>query len=147
MKPVRVLLEREGVRYALVGLMNTLFGYSVFALLELTLGSVLPYLVVLLMAHVVAVLEAFALHRLVTFRAHGHLWLDLARFQSVYLAALGVNLVLLPLLVEIGEVPVLLAQPIVLVAVAAGTYAGHRSFSFRRSSGPGTGSDAAPVSR
>lgn len=142
---IRSLLEREGIRYALIGVVNTLFGYAVFAALEITLGSVLPYLVVLLMAHVVAVLEAFVLHRRVTFRAQGHLWLDLLRFQSVYLGALALNLVLLPLLVELGGVPVLLAQPIVLLVVALGTYAGHKSFSFRRATAAHAEPDATPV--
>lgn len=130
------LLARAGARYALVGVFNTAFGYGIFAGLELLAGGALPYLVVLLVSHVIGVLQAFVLHRTVTFRVRGQILVDLARFESVYLVALAVNIVLLPLLVEVGGVPVLLAQPVCLLAVALGTYVGHKHFSFRRADAP-----------
>ena len=70
----------------------------------------------LLISHVIGVLCAFVLHRRFVFRVRGHVWLDLARFWSVNLAALGVNAVLLPLFVELAGLPVILAQswPVVL---------------------------------
>lgn len=119
-------------RFVLVGVVNTAFGYGVFALLLTTLERHVHYLGVLLAAHVIGVLEAFVLHRWLVFRVRGQVWLDLVRFWSVYLVALGVNLVLLPAFVELGGLPVLLAQLIVLLVVAIGSYVGHRSFSFRR---------------
>ncbi len=129
----RALSRAEGVRYAIVGLVNTVFGYGVFAVLELVVGSRLPYLAVLLVAHVVGVLNAFLLHRVVTFRVRGQLLLDLARFWSIHLVGLAINLVLLPVLVEVAGLPVLIAQAAVLLLVAIGSYAGHKRFSFRRS--------------
>lgn len=122
----------QRARFILVGVLNTGFGYGVFALLVLTAGGWLHYLLILLVAHVVGVLEAFVLHRRLTFRVHGRVLGDLVRFWSVYLVALAANMVLLPLLVEVGGVPVLLAQAVVLLLTALGSYVAHRSFSFRR---------------
>jgi putative flippase GtrA len=124
--------HQQKLRFVLVGLANTAFGYGLFALLVIIVGSRVPYLISLLVAHVAGVLEAFILHRWLTFRVQGRVLGDLLRFWSVYLVALGVNLVLLPLLVEVGDLPVLLAQAIVLLLTALGSYVGHHRFSFRR---------------
>jgi hypothetical protein len=54
--------------------------------------------------HVVAVLFAFVMHRrfVFVFGVWGHVLRDLVRFESVYLTALGINAVALPVLVELG---------------------------------------------
>jgi len=66
-----------------------------------------------------------------------------------------VNLVALPLLVELVHLPVVWAQGIVLLVTALGTYLAHRNFTFRlsraaagRPSGPHAtaGGDDTPVS-
>jgi len=116
----------------MVGVVNTAFGFAVFAALQLTIGAQVHYLVVLLISHVVSVLEAYVLQRRLVFRVSGRWWRDLARFWSVYLVALGVNLVALPLLVELMHVSVLPAQAMVMLGTALGTYLAHRHFSFRR---------------
>lgn len=121
---------RQVARFAAVGVINTLFGFGVFALLHSLIG--LPYLVALTLGHVVAVLEAFAAQRLLVFRVRGSLVHDLMRFWSIYLLALAVNFVSLPALVEIAHMPVLRAQALITVLIALGTYLAHRNFTFRR---------------
>jgi len=120
------------LRFALVGVVNSAFSYAVFAGLQVAIGRRVHYLVLLVIAHIVGVLEAYVLQRWLVFQVSGHWWRDLARFWSVYLVALGVNLVALPLLVEVVHVPVLPAQAIIMVGTALGTFVAHRSFSFRR---------------
>ena len=120
----------------MVGVVNSVFGFAVFAGLQLTIGRRVHYLVILLISHVVSVLEAYVLQRWLVFRVSGRWWRDLARFWSVYLVALAINLVALPLLVEIAHVSVLPAQAIVMLGVAMGTFVAHRSFTFRRPRDP-----------
>lgn len=132
---VRTLLEIEVVRFGLVGVVNTAFGYGLFIVLELTVGHVLHYLVILGISHVLGVIEAYLLQRWLVFRARGHWWRDLMRFWSVYLVALGFNAAALPFLHEVMGVAVIPAQGIVLLVSALGTYVAHRNFSFRRPSG------------
>lgn len=133
----------EGARFLVIGVVNSAFGFGVFAALQATLGTVTHYLVVLVVAQVVAVLEAYVLQRVVVFRARGRWWRDLVRFSGVYVVALGVNAALLPLLVEVAHLPVLLAQAIVMAAVALGTFVVHRSFTFRHSRTSGQVADPA----
>jgi putative flippase GtrA len=132
----------EGARFLVIGVVNSAFGFGVFVALQATLGTVTHYLVVLVVAQVIAVLEAYVLQRVVVFRARGRWWRDLVRFSGVYVVALGVNAVLLPLLVEVAKLPVLLAQAIVMAAVALGTFVVHRSFTFRHSRASGQVADA-----
>jgi putative flippase GtrA len=57
---------------------------------------------------------------------------DLARFETIYLSALAVNFVLLPVLVEIADLPVLLAQAMIVLVTSLMSWLGHKNFSFRR---------------
>jgi putative flippase GtrA len=61
-------LDSEKVRFLVVGVWNTLFGYGVFVALERTLGQATHYLVALVVASIIATLSAFLLHRYWTFK-------------------------------------------------------------------------------
>jgi putative flippase GtrA len=127
------LTERErGVRYLLVGAWNTVFGYGVFAALQLTLGDSVGYIILLAIAQVLGTLNAFVGYRLLVFRVQGDVLRDLARFSTVYVGAFLVNLAALPLLVEAFGVPVLLAQAAVVAGTVVASFFVHRGFSFRR---------------
>ena len=125
-------LAGAGSRYIAVGAFITAYGYGLFAAIELLAGDHLPYLVVLLVTHLVSVLEAFVLHKLVVFRVPGYWLLDLARFWSVYAISLALNLMVLPLLVEGAGMDVLIAQAAFLVWMTGLTFIVHRRFTFRR---------------
>jgi putative flippase GtrA len=126
-------LDSEKLRFVLVGAWNTLFGYGLFAALERTLGQETHYLVALVVAHVIATLTAFFLHRHWTFKVQGGSLLgDLVRFWSVYAGLLAVNAVMLPLLVEVVGIHVLIAQALFVVVTVVSSYFGHKYFSFRR---------------
>ena len=100
--------------------------------LDLLLRHLVGYFVILLLAHVVGVLEAFVVYRRTVFQVRGHVLRDLARFESVYLVALGVNATLLPLLVEVVGLPVIASQVLIVAVTALVSFFGHKHFSFRR---------------
>ena len=124
--------REQGLRFLLIGAFNTAFGFVLFALLLHLAGDHVHYLVVLVAATIVAVLVAFAGYRTFVFRVRGDVLGDLARFSLVYAVALAVNLAALPLLVEVFQTPILLAQAIVVVGTVIASFLAHRSFSFRR---------------
>jgi putative flippase GtrA len=101
-------------------------------LVDQRLGKVAGTLVTIAVSHVLSVLFAFVLHRRFVFRVRGNVLRDLVRFESVYLTALGINAIALPVLVELGmgRIP---AQAIIVGCTALLSYFGHRHFSFRRS--------------
>lgn len=135
------VVRDQRVAFLAVGAVNTAIGFAWFIAFELLVGRWVHYLVVLLLAHVASVLCAFVLYRRVVFRVRGHVWQDLWRFESVYLGALAVNAALLPPLVELGGLPPVAAQVVILSVTSVMSWFGHRHFSFRRR--PGSPSGAA----
>lgn len=126
------LVRDQRVAFLMVGAANTAIGFFWFVTFQSLVGRWVHYLGVLLLAHVASVLCAFVLYRKVVFRVHGHVWSDLWRFESVYLGALGVNLVLLPLLVELAGLRPIVAQLVIVSVTSVMSWFGHRYFSFRR---------------
>jgi putative flippase GtrA len=130
--PLLRLFKDRRIAFIIVGIINTGVGFGWFILFELTIGKLWGYMATLLFAHVASVLCAFVLHRRFVFKVRGHLWLDLARFESVYLVALAVNAVLLPVLVEFANIPPIPAQALIVFVTTMVSWFGHSRFSFRR---------------
>jgi putative flippase GtrA len=135
------LIRDQRVAFLIVGVVNTVVGFAFFVGFDLTLGrwldaragEVVGSVGTLACAHIAGVLSAFVLYRRFVFRVEGHVWRDLARFESVYLVALGINFIALPLLVGLGANRIV-AQAGITLAATVLSYFGHRNFSFRRSS-------------
>jgi putative flippase GtrA len=143
-KVLAALLGDERIRFLLVGGINTVIGYGLFALLYTLFGTHLGYLGSLYLSYIPATIIAFVLHRHFTFRVSGtgRVVLDFLRFSIVYVVSLAINTVLLPVFVEVVHLPPLVAQAISTVLVTVLTYFGHKLFSFRRGR-----SAVAPASR
>lgn len=137
--PLIRLVHDQRVAFLVVGGINTVVGFAFFIACSVTVGHVVDHrfgkvaaaLVTVGIAHVLAVLFAFVMHRRFVFRVRGHVLGDLVRFWSVYLTALGINVVVLPVLVELGLHRVA-AQAIIVASTTLLSYFGHRHFSFRR---------------
>jgi putative flippase GtrA len=138
--PVRFYLRRrEQVLYLVVGGWNTVFGYGVWALLQFLLGDHLHYLVVVLIAWPIAVLNAYLGYRYLVFHSRGSILAELPRFSLVYVATLAVNLVLLPIALRVLPFNIYVVQALLTLIAVVGSYLGHKYFSFgaeRRTGGP-----------
>jgi putative flippase GtrA len=129
------------VRFVVVGLWNTVFGYLAFVLLEALLrhsfsGLRLSYMIAMVLSTVVAVLNAFFFHRTFTFqsRVRGRAVLgELVRFSSTYLFTFILSLFLLPAFVEILGLSARVAGALVVIVCTVFSYLGHSRFSFRKS--------------
>jgi putative flippase GtrA len=132
------LLRDERVRFVLIGGVNTVVGYALFAALDVGVGHWIGYLGSLYGSYALAVPLAFVLHRRFTFRVagSGSTFVDFVRFASVYVVSLAINTALLPLLVEVAHLSPLVAQAITIVVTTLMSYFGHKLFSFRRGSRP-----------
>jgi putative flippase GtrA len=125
----------QRLRFLFFGGINTAVGYGLFVLSELSIGHWIGYIGSLYVSYLLGVTSAFVLHRRFTFRAHetgGSLGVDFLRFASVYVLALVVNTVGLPLLVEFGHLVPIAAQLIMVVITTVISYLAHTRFSFRR---------------
>lgn len=137
------LVRDQRVAFLIVGVTNTVIGFMWFVAFQMLLQQWLGYMAVLLCAHVASVLCAFVLYRRFVFRVTGHLFRDLWRFELVNLTSLGINAALLPLFVELFDLPVLLAQLASTAITVLISFFGHRGFSFRRAAnGSSTAGDS-----
>jgi putative flippase GtrA len=131
-RPVRFYFRRrEQLLYLVVGGWNTVFGYGAWALLQYLLGDYLHYLVIVLLAWPIAVLNAYLGYRYIVFRSQGPVLKELPRFSLVYLATLVVNLALLPVALRVLPFNIYVVQALLLVVVVVCSYLSHKYYSFR----------------
>lgn len=120
----------ERLRFLAIGGWNTLFGYACFVGLYWLLHDHLHYLVIGVLAHIVAVINAFACHRLLVFRSRGAILAEFVRFNLAQLFVLGCGLLALWLVVTILHLSPLRGQALVTVGTILLSYIAHRRFSF-----------------
>lgn len=136
--PARFYLRRrEQLLYLVVGGWNTVFGYGVWALLQALLGDRLHYLVIVLIAWPIAVLNAYIGYRYLVFRSRGPILRELPRFSLVYFVTLIVNLALLPIALNVLPFNIYGVQALLLVIVIICSYLSHKYFSFGGERGTG----------
>jgi putative flippase GtrA len=129
--PVRFYFaRREQLLYLVVGAWNTVFGYSVWALMQYVLGDTLNYLIIVLLSWPIAVLNAYIGYRYIVFRSRGPILRELPRFSLVYVATLLANLALLPIALRVLPFSIYIDQAIFLAIVVVGSYLGHKYYSF-----------------
>ena len=147
--PVRFYFRRrEQVLYLAVGAWNTFFGYAVWAVLQLLLGDRLHYLVIVVIAWPIAVLNAYLGYRYLVFRSRNSIVREFPRFALVYVASLVAGLVLLPIGLAVLPFNIYAVQALLTVLVIVGSYLSHRYFSFgadRRTGRPNGSSRDVPA--
>ena len=118
------------VRFGLVGLSGYVVNLAVFA--ALVHGPGIDYRIAATAAFLVAVANNFLWNRTWTFRARaGHAGFQAARFLLVSVAAFGLNLAVLHLLVESGGLAEVPAQALAIAAATPLNFLGNKLWSFR----------------
>ena len=132
------VVRDQRVAFLLVGAVNLGMGFIAFFGFDDLWRVWAPGLggwhstVVLASAHVATVPPAFLFYRTLVFRVRGHVWRDLARFESVLLGSLLANWALLVPLTEVAHLAPKLAQTIIAALQVIWSWFGHKYFSFRR---------------
>jgi putative flippase GtrA len=130
-RPVRFYFRRrEQLLYLAVGGWNTVFGYGIWAAVQFLLGDRLHYLVVLLIAWPIAVLNAYLGYRYLVFKSRGPMLSELPRFSLVYFATLVVNLMLLPVALAVLPFNIYVIQALFTTIVVIASYLSHKYYSF-----------------
>lgn len=117
----------SGLRYALVGVLNTVLGYAVFYV-ALKLG--LDHLLALALSYAVGAVHSFLWNRFWTFRSDGAFHRQVPKFLIVTVVTFGLNGAMLQALVHAG-IGAAVAQIFCLAVTTGVGYVGHRLWSFR----------------
>jgi putative flippase GtrA len=127
-------------RYLLVGLWNTLFGYSDYAALTYLLAPVVPhsYIPASIIAAPLNMTVAYLGYKWFVFKTRGNYLREWSRCMVVYGSAMVLGIALLPLVVYLVRATTGLdrSAPYVAGALLMGftviySFIGHRNFSFR----------------
>jgi putative flippase GtrA len=128
------------VRYLMVGAFNTVFGYSLFAVLNYglrNLGSY-SYLLASLLSNLIAITVAFLGYKWFVFKTKGNYLKEWLRCMSVYGGGVLLTLTGLPILVPLfrrllvgrPQAAPYLAAAVMAVVVVLGSFFGHKHISF-----------------
>lgn len=127
------------VKFIIVGIWNTIFGYGIFCLFDTFFAWLLSsrstaYMSAMVLAQILAVINAYIFHKYITFKSEVKgkaIIAEFFRFSMTYAVIFCLSLVLLPALVEIGHITPKIAAAIIILICTIISYLGHSRFSFR----------------
>lgn len=113
-------------------MINTIAGLAWFVFFTETTAQYLGYMSSLIFTHVLTVSGAFILYRKYVFKVSGHFWSDLWKFETVNIASLCVNALLLPLMVTVLHISPIPSQFIIVFITTVIGFFGNKYFAFWR---------------
>lgn len=122
--------HQQKINYVLVGIWNTIFGYSVFVALYFLFGKSVHYMFIWVVSTVLSITNAHIGFKSFVFRTRGNYLQEYLRFYVVYSGSMVLNLVLLPLCVEMFRITPPVAQAGIICIGAVVNYLGHKHISF-----------------
>ena len=146
-RPTRHSLWQMG-RYLLVGAFNTVFGYSLFAVLNFCLQGLgsYSYMLASLLSNLIAISAAFLGYKWFVFKTKGNYLKEWLRCIAVYSSAMLLTLAGLPILVPLlrhfmvqrPQAAPYLAAAIMAVITVIASFFGHKHISFAVEAEPGS---------
>ncbi|GAA3798881.1 hypothetical protein GCM10022226_17850 [Sphaerisporangium flaviroseum] len=113
---------------------------------SLAAGGGLPYPLLILLTHLTTSVIVYPWYRLMVFRAGAGSWLaSWLRFYAAGLTFLATSLTGVPLLVEFLELPIMVAQGVIITVSPPLSYLLHRSWTFPERGRPGLGNVWRPL--
>ncbi len=131
--------HRTKIKFVLVGLWNTVFGYALFVGLDFLFTPFfekryVAYMSAAILANILAILNAYIFHKFVTFRSslRGRAIIpEFMRFLSMYLISYLFCIIFLPVFVELFHFDPKVAGALLIPITTIISYLGHKNFSFR----------------
>ena len=125
-------------RFVMVGIWNTIFGYMVFFILDTFFEDIFTkryfaYMSAMILGQIVATINAFVLHKYVTFKSEVKgkgIIPEFFRFCMTYVFTFSLSLILLPFLVEVIGFHPRIGAAVIIIITTIVSYFGHSRFSF-----------------
>ncbi|MDR2975906.1 MAG: GtrA family protein [Streptococcaceae bacterium] len=128
-KFLKVLNQRQEIRFIEVGIINTIVGYGTYALLVF-LG--INYLIANTISTIVGVINSYFWNKFYTFQSPKRSASEIVRFVSVYLVSFLIGTLFIYYLVDQFGVNKYVVGVLNLFVTTAISYFGHKYFSFRK---------------
>jgi putative flippase GtrA len=133
------LNHQKKVRFVLVGVWNTIFGYLIFVFCDYLFERFfshryIAYMSAAVLSNILAIINAYVFHKHITFRSSVRgkgILIEFARFFSTYLFSMILGLILLPVSVEVFGIEPRISAALLIPVTAIISYIGHSRFSFK----------------
>lgn len=122
----------ERHRFLVIGAFNAVFGYLCFAVLYKFFSEYMNYIFIGILAHIIAVTNAFYLQRNLVFRATGSVFSQFIRYNIATLGSLSASIAGMSLLVGQFRMNVLLSQALLIGLLIMLNYFSHKHFTFKK---------------
>ncbi len=127
------------IRFIAVGIWNTILGYFLYYLLDSFFLHVfqaryLAYMSALSLAQIISIIIAYFSHKHLTFKTVTNgkeTAKELLRFSLTYAFVFFLNLILLPAIVELGNITPKIAGVFLILLTPVISYIGHSTFTFK----------------
>lgn len=97
--------KKQFIRYIIVGVWNTLFGYSTYAILTWTLDNNFhlshSYIYSFVLSNFISISQSFIAHKYLVFKTKGNFWKEYRKGWVVYAPTTLISLIALPFAVEL----------------------------------------------
>lgn len=122
------------LRFLIAGGVNTVVGLAFYPLLLWSVPVLRThYLLGLAISQAVCLCFAYVTYKIGVFRTRGNVPREFVRFASYYVLNYAANWLALPLLVEAGGVPPIIAQSAFTLFLIVGSYFWHSRLTFKTS--------------
>jgi putative flippase GtrA len=129
------------VKFVLVGVWNTIFGYLVYIALDIVFDRLFSkryaaYMSAAILSNILSITNAFIFHKYVTFKSNVKgfgIIIEYIRFTSTSLSIFFLGLLILPIFVEILHIDPKISGALVIPITIIVSYFGHAKFSFKNS--------------
>ncbi|MBR1735113.1 MAG: GtrA family protein [Alphaproteobacteria bacterium] len=97
--------DRQFIKYIIVGIWNTVFGYMIYALLTWFLDSHYnfrySYMFSFIVSNFISISQAFVAHKFLVFKTKGNFWKEYKKGWIVYGSTALMSFIALPFFVEL----------------------------------------------
>lgn len=122
----------ERVRYILIGVLNTAFGFLLFTGLYFSLNKFLHYVWIYILTQVIAVSFSHLTQRNFVWHTSENYFKELARFAATYIVVSLVNIALLTLAVEVLDFSALISQYVIGLLLILSTFFSQKYWVFKK---------------
>lgn len=128
---IKIFINKRGLRYVVVGGVNTLFGYLLTVFLFYLLVNKIEIIIILVISNILSISFSFLTYKLFVFKTLGNWVKEYARCYLVYGGISVVGISLTWLFLDIFHINIWIAQAISILIAIIFSYHGHKKFTFR----------------
>ncbi|MBT8604109.1 GtrA family protein [Polynucleobacter paneuropaeus] len=126
-----IIIKNQKLRYFIVGIANTIFGYTLSLILYKNLRNEINLLSILIFGNIIAITEAYIAYKIFVFKTKGNWLYEYIKSYLVYGSSAIIGISLTFFLVNGIELPFWIAQAISILLCVIFSFIANSKFTFR----------------